>query len=147
KISPLSLELSLAPDDSNIIAFPRCYLGGGGRQLTDEIDFNTLSVCSCHHPREGAELLFKPLMKTSEMASNRVVRRSGLALRSGMTILLGLALVCGAGCNRDPKKFLAKGNQAFDQGKYPDAILYYGRALQLDPRFAEAHFKLAQTHL
>src|SRR5579864_5229449 len=52
-----------------------------------------------------------------------------------------------AGCNRDPKKFVAKGNQAFDQGKYPDAIIYYGRALQLDPRSAEAHFKMAQTQL
>jgi len=60
--------------------------------------------------------------------------------------LLLLLLVC-AGCNRDPKKFLAKGDQSFDSGKYPEALIYYGRALQLDPRFADAHFKLAETHL
>src|SRR4029077_6917235 len=58
-----------------------------------------------------------------------------------------LVLLFCSGCNRDPKKFIAKGNQSFDQGKYPDALIYYGRALQLDPRFAEAHYKLAQTHL
>ena len=64
-----------------------------------------------------------------------------------LALLFSLAVVLLAGCNRDPKKFLAKGNQSFDQGKYPDALIYYGRALQLDPRFAEAHFKLAETHL
>jgi len=50
------------------------------------------------------------------------------------------------GCNKDPKKFIARGDQSLAQGKYPDALIYYGRAIQLDPRFAEAHFKLAQTH-
>src|SRR5258707_13649773 len=63
------------------------------------------------------------------------------------TSLLLLVLLFSVSCNRDPKKFLAKGNQSFDQGKYPEALIYYGRALQLDPRFAEAHFKLAETHL
>src|ERR1700686_1730320 len=61
--------------------------------------------------------------------------------------LLLLLLIFFAGCNRDPRKFLAKGNASFDQGKYPEALIYYGRALQLDPRYAEAHFKLAQTQL
>jgi len=58
-----------------------------------------------------------------------------------------LLVIFSVGCNRDPKKFLAKGNASFEQGKYPEALIYYGRALQLDPRYAEAHFKLAQTQL
>src|SRR5260221_12219794 len=58
-----------------------------------------------------------------------------------------LLLIFCAGCNRDPKKFLAKGNTSFDQGKYPEALIHYGRHIQLDPRYAEAHFKLAQTQL
>src|SRR5215475_14461581 len=83
-------------------------------------------------------------MKTSMFSSSHRLRRDSL-LRSGLLLFAVAFVLCG--CNRDPKKFLAKGNQAFDQGKYPDAVLYYGRAVQLDPRFAEAHYKLAQTHL
>src|ERR1700686_3424123 len=66
--------------------------------------------------------------------------------RTPAALLLLLLIFC-AGCNRDPKKFLAKGNASFDQGKYPEALIYFGRAIQLDPRYAEAHFKLAQTQL
>src|SRR6516164_2842140 len=65
-----------------------------------------------------------------------------------------LLIACLAGipsCSRDPnvrkQKFLAEGNQQFDQGKYPEAMIYYGRALQLDPRFPDAHYKLAQTYM
>src|SRR5882762_7939608 len=58
-----------------------------------------------------------------------------------------LLVIFSAGCNRDPKKFLAKGNASYEHEKYPEALIYYGRAIQLDPRNAEAHFKLAQTQL
>src|SRR5215472_11866145 len=84
-------------------------------------------------------------MKTSMFSSSHRLRRDSLLHRSGLLIFAVAFVLCG--CNRDPKKFLAKGNQAFDQGKYPDAVLYYGRALQVDPRFAEAHYRMAQTHL
>jgi tetratricopeptide (TPR) repeat protein len=57
------------------------------------------------------------------------------------------AVLLISGCNRDPKKFIAKGDQSFAEGKFPDAMIFYGRALQVDPRMAEAHYKLAQTHL
>jgi tetratricopeptide (TPR) repeat protein len=66
------------------------------------------------------------------------------------TFVLGLAavlcLVC-LGCNRDPMKFIAKGDESFGQAKYPDALIYYGRAVQLNAHLPEAHYKLAQTHL
>src|ERR1017187_7199358 len=55
------------------------------------------------------------------------------------------------GCSRDPnvrkQKFLAQGDQAFQKGDFTVAAISYGRAIQLDPRFAEAHFKLAQTQM
>ena len=67
------------------------------------------------------------------------------------TFALGLAIsaLCFAslGCNRDPMKFIAKGDESFKQAKYPDALIYYGRAVQLNARLPEAHYKLAQTHL
>jgi tetratricopeptide (TPR) repeat protein len=56
-----------------------------------------------------------------------------------------------AGCSRDPNvrklKFLEQGNRYFEKGKYPEANISYGRALQIDPRFAEAHYKLAECLL
>ena len=61
--------------------------------------------------------------------------------------LLGLSF----GCNRDPNarklKFLAAGDRAFQHEKFAEAVIDYGRALQIDPHFAEAHYKLAQCYL
>src|SRR3989441_300472 len=57
----------------------------------------------------------------------------------------------GDGCFRNPnvrkERFFEQGNRNFEQGKYPEALIFYGRALQLDPRFAEAHYKMAQCHM
>ena len=54
-------------------------------------------------------------------------------------------------CNRDPnvrkQKAMDRGNREFDQGKYPEAIIYYGQALQIDSHDATAHYKLAQCHI
>src|SRR5215472_12158700 len=70
--------------------------------------------------------------------------------RSGVS----LALVCcflAWGCSLDPnvkkQKYLDRANQYFSQEKYAEAMISYRRALQVDPRFAEAHYGLARTHL
>jgi len=64
---------------------------------------------------------------------------------------LFLFFIFTGGCSRDPnvrkQKFLQQGNQDFDKGRFAEAAISYGRALQIDPRFAEAHYKLAQTYL
>jgi tetratricopeptide (TPR) repeat protein len=69
-------------------------------------------------------------------------------------LLILFALVVAifwGGCSRDPKiqkqKFLKEGNLAFEQGKYPEASILYGKSLQEDPRFAEAHYRLALTQM
>src|SRR5260370_15988162 len=68
-----------------------------------------------------------------------------------LLILLVLLSVSGGGCSRDPnvrkQKFIEQGNRDFQQGNYPEALIFYGRSLQIDPRSAEAHYKLAQCHL
>ena len=65
--------------------------------------------------------------------------------------VVALTVLLLAACSRDPnarkQKFLVQGNQEFDQGKYADAMIYYGRALQIDPRFPDTHYKLAQTYM
>jgi tetratricopeptide (TPR) repeat protein len=69
------------------------------------------------------------------------------ALLSFLVLLVAFA----GGCSRDPnvrkQKFLQQGNQDFDKGRFAEAAISYGRALQIDPRFAEAHYKLGQTYL
>src|SRR5580704_11199114 len=61
------------------------------------------------------------------------------------------SLLLLVGCNLDPNhrklNFLAQGDRAFQQDKYAEAVIDYGRALQIDPQFAEAHYKLAQSYL
>jgi tetratricopeptide (TPR) repeat protein len=55
------------------------------------------------------------------------------------------------GCTRDPnirkQKYLESGDRYFDKGKYREAAIQYSNAVQLDPRFAQAHYKLAETYL
>ena len=68
-------------------------------------------------------------------------------------LLLTCALVLAAltGCSRDPnvrkQKFLESGDKYFAEGKYREAEIQYRNAIQLDPRFAQAHYQLSQTYL
>ena len=80
--------------------------------------------------------------------STPIRRKTSLLLSYGLFLLLA-ALV--AGCSRDPNvrklKFLQQGDVYFEKGKYPEANISYSRALQIDPRFVEAHYKRAQCLL
>ena len=55
------------------------------------------------------------------------------------------------GCTRDPevrkKNYLDKGNSYFQKAKYQEAIVEYLNAIQIDPKFADAHFALAKVFL
>ena len=50
------------------------------------------------------------------------------------------------GCSRDPnvrkQKFLESGNRYRDKGKLREAAIQYSNAIQVDSRFAEAHYQL-----
>ena len=65
-------------------------------------------------------------------------------------IVLAVLVVLG-GCSRDPnvrkQKYLQSGNRYFDAGKYNEAIIQYSNAVQIDPRFAEGHYRLAQAYM
>ncbi len=54
-------------------------------------------------------------------------------------------------CSRDPnvrkRKFLESGNRYRDQGKLREAAIQYANAVQLDSRFAEAHYQLGETYI
>jgi tetratricopeptide (TPR) repeat protein len=71
--------------------------------------------------------------------------------RPRIFVIMMLSLALLAGCSRDPnvrkQKYLESGNQYFDTGKYAEASIQYENAIQIDPRFAEAHYRLAQSYL
>lgn len=50
-----------------------------------------------------------------------------------------------AGCRATKEAYLAKGNGLFDAGKYDDASLNYRKAIQKDPNFGEAYYRLGLT--
>ena len=56
-----------------------------------------------------------------------------------------------SGCLRDAntrkQKFIAEGDRYATQLKYPEALLTYGRALQIDPKSPDVHYKIAKCHL
>ena len=72
---------------------------------------------------------------------------------SAFRFVLALGLICSlfVGCSRDPnvrkQKYLESGQRYFEKGKYREASIQFSNAIQVDPRFAEAHYQLAQTYL
>jgi Flp pilus assembly protein TadD len=69
-------------------------------------------------------------------------------------LLLVCSLVVAAlftGCSRDPnvrkQKYFESGGRYFADGKYREAAIQYANAVQVDSRFADAHYQLGQTYL
>src|ERR1700756_3678861 len=60
--------------------------------------------------------------------------------------LMGAVLT---GCSRDPnvrkQKYLESGQRCFEKGQYKEAAIQFQNAIQVDDRFPDAHFKLAET--
>lgn len=64
-------------------------------------------------------------------------------------IIAVLAAITLASCNRDPevakRGYLDSGNKYFAKGRYSEARIQYQRALKTDPKFGDAHYRLALT--
>jgi Tfp pilus assembly protein PilF len=55
------------------------------------------------------------------------------------------------GCSRDPnvrkQKYFDSGEKYFAQGNYREAAIQFANAVQIDSRFAQAHYELSQAYL
>src|SRR6266576_7269330 len=75
--------------------------------------------------------------------------RCSLALR--LFLMCTLTACLFTGCSRDPnvrkQKYFESGQRYFEKGKYREAAIQYSNAIQVDPRFANAHYQLALTYL
>ena len=72
-----------------------------------------------------------------------------ISVRMLLACLLLAAIFTG--CSRDPnvrkQKYFDSGENYFAQGKYHEAAIQFSNAIQVDPRFAQAHYELSQTYL
>lgn len=68
-----------------------------------------------------------------------------------LLLTCSLLAVLVTGCSPDPnvrkQKYFDSGGRYFDEGKYREAAIQYSNAIQLDSRFAQAHYKLGETYL
>ena len=68
-----------------------------------------------------------------------------VALR--LSLLVCLALVACQSSEKKLAEHMARGDAYLEEEKYPEAIIEYKSALQIDPNQAAAHWGLAQSHL
>jgi tetratricopeptide (TPR) repeat protein len=72
---------------------------------------------------------------------------------ASIRVLLACSLltVMFTGCSRDPnvrkQKYLDSGEKYAAEGKYREASIQYLNAIQIDSRFAQAHYDLSQAYL
>jgi tetratricopeptide (TPR) repeat protein len=68
-----------------------------------------------------------------------------------LILVLGCMAAFLAGCSRDPnvrkQKYFESGDRYFNKAKYREAIIEYRNATEVDPTFADAHYKLAQSYV
>src|SRR5438046_6397811 len=66
-------------------------------------------------------------------------------------LILALMAIVFSGCSRDPnvrkQKYFESGQRFFEKTRYREAAIQYSNAIQIDPRFADAHYRLALTYL
>ncbi len=53
-----------------------------------------------------------------------------------------ISLCAGTACIATKQGYVSKGNKLYDAGKFPDASLNYRKAIQKDPSFGEAYYRL-----
>ena len=67
------------------------------------------------------------------------------------TALVAVLLVGATGCKSNPekakKKYLESGLSYMDKKQYDAAVIQFKKALQADPKYAEAHFQLGLAYL
>lgn len=65
--------------------------------------------------------------------------------------ICALALILFTGCSTDPNKrkvnYLRAGEAYIKSGKYQEAIIEFRNAIEIDPRFASAHYQLGNAYL
>jgi tetratricopeptide (TPR) repeat protein len=98
-----------------------------------------------------AKLLSRPLIM-KHFDKEITPERSSTSPR--IAVLFAIALqfcIVSAGCVTDPvvreRRFVAEGDRYFAQEKFPEALITFGRALQMDPKSPDLHYRIAKCQL
>ena len=75
------------------------------------------------------------------------MRRSTVGLLLLATVLSALFFACSRDPNVKKQKYLESGKRYLANQKYREAAIQFSNALQVDSRYAEAHYQLAQTYI
>jgi tetratricopeptide (TPR) repeat protein len=76
----------------------------------------------------------------------RISRGSGLqCVVAVVSVLAALLTGCSKNPNEKKQKYLESGQRYFDKGQYREAEIQFRNAVQVDPRFAEAHYWRSQV--
>jgi cellulose synthase operon protein C len=106
---------------------------------TNELFRSCSSFCRVRRAKSSSQ--------TSPAATPSAVR----LVRIAVLMVIMAAVLAILGCSRDPnvkkQKYFDSGNRYFEKGKYAEAAIQYSNAIQVDPKFADAHYKLAQSYL
>ncbi len=80
--------------------------------------------------------------------TRRRTRRIRLAvlLASLAVVVLGAVAIGRSFFKTGPEEYVRRGHEYFDQGQFPEAILEYRRALQLDQQLGDARLKLGDAY-
>src|ERR1700691_2697343 len=72
-----------------------------------------------------------------------------VSFNRAVLLVAGAALLVS--CSSDPGqrklKYLDSGENYFKAGKYQEAVIQFRSALEIDPRFADAHYQLGRTYM
>ena len=67
-----------------------------------------------------------------------------------VAFLVAAAAIVAASCSKDPavsrQQFFDSGKLYVEQKKYPEAIIEFRKAIQIDPKFGEARYQLAEAY-
>ena len=66
-------------------------------------------------------------------------------------VVIAVLSIVFVGCTRNPetakRKYVESGMKYMEQKKYDSAVIQFKKALQVDPRYAEAHYQLGMAQL
>ena len=95
-------------------------------------------------------LLLKFCRADQSPIRKRRTQISGLKRIAILLVTLGLLSTLVA-CKGDPavkkQKYLESGNRYLDKKQFKEATIQYQNAIQIDPQFATAHYKLSQAYM
>lgn len=76
-------------------------------------------------------------------------KRTGQRVAACVALLLALLVVVGCRGNPEKRKraYFDAGHAYMHKGRYPEASIEFRKALQLDPRFTDAQYLLAQAYM